>query len=108
MRSWSFYLLPLPSVQGLEAVGRLRCSRGLAVEKYIGSFYRYGVQGWAVVVGCTNYDSTASPMTAPVPELLCCSLASGRRVETDLNFPALSCDHAFAAKLMYEVSCASA
>lgn len=50
--------------QGLEAVGRLRCSRGLAVEKYIGSFYR--------------------------------------RVETDLNFPALSCDHAFAAKLMYE------
>jgi len=27
-----------------------------------------------------------------------------RRVETDLNFPALSCDHAFAAKLMYEVS----
>lgn len=34
-----------------------------------------------------------------------------RRVETDLNFPALSCDHAFAAKLTYEVrrlgSCAA-
>ena len=57
---------------------------------------------------CTDYDSTASPMTAPVPELLCRPLASGRRVETDLNFPALSCDHAFAAKLMYEVSWASA
>ena len=28
------------ALQGLEAVGRLRCSRGLAVEKYIGSFYR--------------------------------------------------------------------
>lgn len=50
--------------QALEAVGRLRCSRGLAVDKYIGSFHR--------------------------------------RVETDLNFPALSCDHAFAAKLVYE------
>lgn len=46
-------------------MGRLRCSRGLAVDKYIGSFHR--------------------------------------RVETDLNFPALSCDHAFAAKLLYEV-----
>lgn len=30
-----------PSLQALEAVGRLRCSRGLAVEKYIGSFYRW-------------------------------------------------------------------
>lgn len=50
--------------QALEAVGRLRCSRGLAVDKYIGSFYR--------------------------------------RVDTDLNFPALACDHAFAAKLLYE------
>lgn len=56
---------PAPVCQGLEAVGRLRCSRGLAVDRYIGSFYR--------------------------------------RVETDLNFPALSCDHAFAAKLAYEV-----
>lgn len=46
-------------------MGRLRCSRGLAVDRYIGAFYR--------------------------------------RVETDLNFPALSCDHAFAAKLAYEV-----
>jgi len=25
-----------------------------------------------------------------------------RRVETDLNFPALSCDHSFAAKIIYE------
>ena len=54
-----------PEVQGLEAVGRLRVSRGLAVEKYIGAFYR--------------------------------------RVDTDLNFPALSCDHSVAAKLVYEV-----
>ncbi|EFN54381.1 hypothetical protein CHLNCDRAFT_58279 [Chlorella variabilis] len=53
-----------PEVQGLEAVGRLRVSRGLAVEKYIGAFYR--------------------------------------RVDTDLNFPALSCDHSVAAKLVYE------
>ncbi len=60
--------LPLPHylpLQGLEAVGRLRVSRGLAVEKYIGAFYR--------------------------------------RVDTDLNFPALSCDHSVAAKLVYEV-----
>jgi hypothetical protein len=51
--------------QGLEAVGRLRVSRGLLVEKYIGAFHR--------------------------------------RNETDLNFPALSCDHSVAAKLAYEV-----
>ena len=51
-------------LQGLEAVGRLRCSRGLSVEKYIGSFYR--------------------------------------RVESDLNFPALCCDHSVAAKLAYD------
>ncbi|PSC68317.1 transport Sec24-like protein [Micractinium conductrix] len=50
--------------QALEAVGRLRCSKGLAVEKYIGSFHRVN--------------------------------------DTDLSFPALSSDHAFAAKLMYE------
>lgn len=50
--------------QGLEAVGRLRLSRGLGVEKYIGAFYR--------------------------------------RQDTDLSFPALSCDHAVAAKLVYE------
>ena len=45
-------------------MGRLRCSRGLSVEKYIGSFYR--------------------------------------RVESDLNFPALCCDHSVAAKLAYD------
>lgn len=38
-------LFHLPSLQALEAVGRLRCSRGLAVEKYIGSFYRWGGRG---------------------------------------------------------------
>lgn len=54
-----------PCAQGLEAVGRLRVSRGLLVERYLGSFYR--------------------------------------RVDTDLNFPALSCDHSVAAKLAYEV-----
>jgi protein transport protein SEC24 len=55
--------------QGLEAVGRLRVSRGLLVERYLGAFYR--------------------------------------RVDTDLNFPALSCDHSVAAKLAYEVGSAA-
>ena len=27
-------------VQGMEAVARLRCSKGLTVEKYLGSFHR--------------------------------------------------------------------
>lgn len=56
---------PTRREQGLETVGRLRCSKGLAVEKYIGALHR--------------------------------------RVATDVMFPALSCDHAFAAKLTYEV-----
>eukprot|EP00884_Botryococcus_braunii_P013212 jgi/Botrbrau1/21892/Bobra.0249s0021.1 len=50
--------------QGWEAVGRLRCSAGLAVERYAGSFYR--------------------------------------RTTTDLDFPALHSEHAFAIKLRHE------
>lgn len=55
---------PLGRAQGWEAVGRLRCSTGLAVERYAGSFYR--------------------------------------RTTTDLDFPALHSEHAFAIKLRHE------
>jgi len=50
--------------QGLEAVARLRVSRGLAVDNYVGAFYR--------------------------------------RNSTDLHFPAISCDHAVAARVVHE------
>lgn len=50
--------------QGLEAVARLRVSKGLAVDNYVGAFYR--------------------------------------RNATDLHFPALSCEHSIAAKIVIE------
>eukprot|EP00887_Chlorella_sp_A99_P006404 scaffold3.g6404.t1 len=49
---------------GLEGLGRLRVSRGLGVDRFLGAFYR--------------------------------------RTPTDLDFPALSCDHSLAAKLVHE------
>ena len=35
-------IIPLQCLQGMEALARLRCSRGLSVAGYFGSFHRRG------------------------------------------------------------------
>ena len=53
-------------MQGWEAVGRLRVSSGLEIDRYGGSFFR--------------------------------------RTASDVDFPALHCDHSFAITLRYDSS----